>query len=405
MPHAFPLEIVENVVNCLHGEENQLRKCALVSVAWAGATQRVLFHDVDLHSYSKMTGLLPHLICSPHLPKLIRSLTIHQPSQIYKENVSCDDFMTCLTAILTLLPHITSLTVDFEDYSWEETSNRPFVDLLHSFLPRTPLLKLDVVNLSHVDDFEHIFALLKGTSIRRIIVDSYNCEPEDDVVESDGSVLQLPLVECIRVEITLHEQRFHYWLSQRRASFVNLNRFEIFMDSAEDLARWCELLQTGFPSVKECRFELVMLDFDDDEDHTHIPEEDAYRALPLGGLHFQHIQFGAISARSKPSDFLELAKEQKFVEWWAYVLSTLASDKATIHFTELTFTFTDLLHEGGILAAWESLDKVLSQKFFSRVQRVHFETKAGCIITDTDMAAKIRVAMPQLASRNVLCFS
>ncbi|KAF9032005.1 hypothetical protein BDZ89DRAFT_1063649, partial [Hymenopellis radicata] len=376
MPHAFPLEIVENVVNCLHGEENQLRKCALVSVAWAGATQRVLFHDVDLHSYSKMTGLLPHLICSPHLPKLIRSLTIHQPSQIYKENVSCDDFMTCLTAILTLLPHITSLTVDFEDYSWEETSNRPFVDLLHSFLPRTPLLKLDVVNLSHVDDFEHIFALLKGTSIRRIIVDSYNCEPEDDVVESDGSVLQLPLVECIRVEITLHEQRFHYWLSQRRASFVNLNRFEIFMAN-----------------------------FDDEEDDTHIPEEDAYRALPLGGLHFQHIQFGAISARSKPSDFLELAKEQKFVEWWAYVLSTLASDKATIHFTELTFTFTDLLHEGGILAAWESLDKVLSQKFFSCVQRVHFETKAGCIITDTDMAAKIRVAMPQLASRNVLCFS
>ncbi|KAF9005731.1 hypothetical protein BDZ89DRAFT_1079997 [Hymenopellis radicata] len=401
MPHPFPLELVENVVNYLHGEEKQLRKCALVSVVWAGATQRVLFHHVDLHSYSKMTGLLPHL-SSPHLPKLIRSLTIYQLSKVYKENVSRDDFMTCLTAILTLLPHITSLTVG--DYNWDETSNQPFVDLLHSFLPRGPLMKLDFVNLRHVEDFEPIFALLKGTSIRRIKVDSYNVQFSDDVVESDGSVLQLPLVECIRVEIPRHERRFHYWLSQRRASFSNLNRFEILMGSADDLARWCDLLQTGFPSVKECRFDLAC-DFADEEDDTDIPEEDMYRALPLGGLHVQHIQFGVVSARYKPSDFLELAKERKFVEWWACVFSTLAGAKETIHFTELTFTFTDLLHEGSILAAWESLDKVLSRKFFSGVQRVHFETKAGCIITDTDVAAKIRVAMPRLASRNVLCFS
>ncbi|KAF9031984.1 hypothetical protein BDZ89DRAFT_1063614 [Hymenopellis radicata] len=404
MPRSFPLEIVENVVNCLHGEENQLRKCALVSVAWAGATQRVLFHHVDLRSYSKMTVLLPHLICSPHLAKLVRSLTIHQLSKYHEKNVSRDDFMACLTAILTLLPHITSLTVDFGDCQWEETSNRPFVDLLHSFLRRRPLINLDFVGLSHVEDFEPIFALLKGTSIRRIIVDSYNGGSSDDVVEFDGSVLQFPLVECIRVEIALHEKRFHYWLSERRASFSNLNRFEIFMVSADDLARWCDLLQTGFPSVKECRFDLAC-DFVDDEADTDIPEEDAYRALPLSGLHFQHIQFGVVSARFEPSDFLELAKEQKFVEWWACALSTLASDKATIHFTELTFTFADLLHERDILAAWDSLDKVLSQKFFSGVQRVHFETKAGCIITDTDMAAKIRVAMPRLASRNVLCFS
>ncbi|KAF9018868.1 hypothetical protein BDZ89DRAFT_336418 [Hymenopellis radicata] len=411
MPHVFPHEIVEIVVNCLRGKENQLRKCALVSVAWAGASQRVLFRHIDLSSYSRMTNLLPHLICSPHLPKLIRSLTIHQMrifANLENNYISRKAYMTCLTAILTLLPHITSLAVDFADCMLEGWSNQLFLDLLHSFLPLRPLItKLDLVHLSYVADFEPIFTLLKGTSIRRINVDSYNVQPEDSdgVVELDDSVFQLPLVEHIRVKIPLHEQRFHYWLSQRQASFPNLKCFEIFMASADDIARWCDVLQKGLPSLKECRFDLPCNLVDNEWNDTDIPEEEAYRALPLGGLHVQHIQFGVVGGRFKQSDFLKLAREQKFVEWWACVLSTLASDKATIHFTELTFTFTDLLHERGILAAWESLDKVLSQKFFSCVQHVHFETKAGCIITDTDMAAKIRVAMPQLASRNVLCFS
>ncbi|KAF8997655.1 hypothetical protein BDZ89DRAFT_1148440 [Hymenopellis radicata] len=92
---------------------------------------------------------------------------------------------------------------------------------------------------------------------------------------------------------------------------------------------------------------------------------DAYRLLSLAGLPFQHVHLSV-----NPGGLNETCK---FIKWWSSTFRALSDSKATIHFTELTFTFPALQDIDTLEEAWNSLDNSLAHTTFSGVRNIHFE--------------------------------
>ncbi|KAF8997137.1 hypothetical protein BDZ89DRAFT_784485 [Hymenopellis radicata] len=125
-----------------------------------------------------------------------------------------------------------------------------------------------------------------------------------------------------------------------------------------------------------------------------------YRPFPLAGLPFQHVHLG-VNPRN-------LDETRKFIEWWSSTFRALSDTKATIHFTELTFTLPGLQAVDTLEEAWNSLDDSLAHTTFSGVRNIHFERshREGRFVTRAAyspvLADRMRLVLPRLASRGVL---
>ncbi|KAF9031960.1 hypothetical protein BDZ89DRAFT_601940 [Hymenopellis radicata] len=222
MSITLPPELVELVVEHLVGDERTLRSCALVARTWAGAAQRALFRNVVIPATSKqLDRLLSHLTCLPHLQTLFRLVTIQAvPSDSL---TSQDAYVSHLTNLLSLLPKVVFIKVDFVDTWWEAPANESFLAVIRNFLHRAPLVGVDIESVYRLNNFQNVFDLFEGTNIKRVSLDSSKDDYED-IVDLGIPVkrLRLPSVECIRFDVGMQQERFHHWLTHHRANFTNL---------------------------------------------------------------------------------------------------------------------------------------------------------------------------------------
>lgn len=119
---------------------------------------------------------------------------------------------------------------------------------------------------------------------------------------------------------------------------------------------------TGLPQrrIEDYWYGVIMLS----TPHRPLTRRSGYVQEPptnalsvLDGLHCMHLQ-------------LCLAAHNAFViEWWTAAFQSLADSGATIHFTELTLTFTPHHHSPKLC---DALFGVLSHDVFRGVQKIHF---------------------------------
>ncbi|KAF9027648.1 hypothetical protein BDZ89DRAFT_1134112 [Hymenopellis radicata] len=336
---SLPLELLDMIIQHLSSDASALRNCALVSRTWSGFSQHALFRNaqVDLHTYKKMTELLDDLVSVPHLQALIRDVKIYQyvrwrRSQQIPDDIQFPTYMSCLTSVLSLLPNLAKVVL-FHETSWlgEDYSNRPYLDLIPNVLGSAPLVELDIGGIYSVESLWHVFEVLEGRNVKRVSLSGFNNSPttSDLGVSATFERIHLPSLECIRSNLSDLQNEFYDCLT-RRVDLPHLKQCEIITDNVDDLNDWSDVLLRGFPPLELFKLELTS-DFDDDEDFTGIPEEDAYRPLPFGGLQFRHVHLSV-----KPKDLSEI---RKFIEWWSSTFRALSDSDATIHFTELTLAF------------------------------------------------------------------
>ncbi|KAF9031988.1 hypothetical protein BDZ89DRAFT_1063621 [Hymenopellis radicata] len=401
MSITLPPELVELVVEHLVGDERTLRNCALVARTWAGAAQRALFRNVVIPATSKqLERLLGHLTCLPHLQTLVRLVTIPAVPTV-----------SHLTTLLSLLPKVASMNVDFVDVWWEGPANESFLAVIRNFLHRAPLVEVEIQGVSRLDNFQNVFDLFEGTNIKRETVD----------LGIPVKRMRLPSVERVRFDVGIQQERFHHWLTHHRANFTNLKQCEIVAHDAEELVRWQDVMSHhGFPPLETFKFELIY----GSSQFLSCQEIPKYRrrcilrrwgisllpALPLGGLQFQHVHLGIVVGKVR-YDIVTHDDIQRYnIEWWSAIFRAISASKATVHFTKLTFTIMPPMDVTDIWSAWTGLDHSLMHPTFRNVRSIYFEkvdrwqTTLLTEAADSALTNEMRLVLPQLASRGVLCF-
>ncbi|KAF9003481.1 hypothetical protein BDZ89DRAFT_1080938 [Hymenopellis radicata] len=387
---SLPLELLDMIIQHLSSDAYALRRCALVSRTWSGFGQRALFRNaqVNLSTYKKMAKLLDDLISIPHLQTLIRGLTICERRS--DDGILLSTHMSCLATVLSLLPNL--MTVGFEDDDAEGLATRSYLDLIPNVLRNAPLVELDIEVYS-IETFQHLFEILGGTNTKRA----------DAGLGAIRKRLHLPSLEHIRLEVSGLQEEFHNCLMQY-FDLPNLKVCEIVIAVLDDLLQWRDILLRGFPPLELFKLELKSCISDDFGYIIPQLDEAAFRPIPLAGLPFQHVHL-SVNTRA-------LNETRRFIEWWSSTFRTLSDSKATIHFTELTFTFTftDLQDTDTLEEAWNSFDNSLAHTMFNGVRNIHFERRSwrrGLITRaaySPVLADRMRLVLPRLASRGVLHF-
>ncbi|KAF9003482.1 alpha/beta-hydrolase [Hymenopellis radicata] len=350
MNTSLPPEFVDMIIQHLSGHKDALRSCALVSRTWSGFSQRALFRDaqVNLDTYKRMTKLLDDLISIPHLQTLVRGLAIYYQGHLVDDDIPVPAYMSCLASVLSLLPNLMEVVL-FGDDDGAIAAIRSYLDLIPNV---APLVELGI--------------------------DIYSAEAFQYNAFASGL-----------------EEEFHNCLTHH-FDLPNLKQCEIVAEFTDELVHWQDLLPRGFPPLELFKLELWG-DFLDDFITDPRIFEDVYRPLPLAGLPFQHVHLSVTC----PGDVDDSCT---IIEWWSSTFRALSDSKATIHFTELTFA--DLPDIDTLGSEWRSLDDSLAHPMFSAIRNVHFESSKTGLITEAaypDLADQIRLALPQLASRGVLC--
>ncbi len=101
-----------------------------------------------------------------------------------------------------------------------------------------------------------------------------------------------------------------------------------------------------------------------------LEDSDHFDTLPLAGLPFKHVHLSLTFSGGLP-------RTRDFVMWWSLTLRALSKSKATIYFTELTFSFNDLEEIDSLKSACQSLDDSLAHPMLSAVRSIHFEDNNG----------------------------
>ncbi|KAF9031989.1 hypothetical protein BDZ89DRAFT_1063622 [Hymenopellis radicata] len=360
---SLPPELVDTIVQYLSNDKAALRSCTLVSGTWSSFSQRTLFLNTRLRLSSCliMAKLLHELLSVPRLRTLICRVVIDQPNEKI----------------------LKSSDINFLDMQSNNGALQSYLDFIR--IPGSSLLiELDLEFIGTIEDFHVAFEALEGTNIKRVTLygDFSSGTPTD--VGAAVKRLHLPSLECICLAGS--------------ADLPNLKQCEIILgDFVED---WRDVLLRGFPPLKLFKFEITT-DYMHSFQVCEELQEDAFCPLPLAGLHFEHVHL-SIECIYDHSESLRL-----FMEWWLSTFRALCDSKATIHFTELTFTFIDPENDA-LKAAWHSLDDILSHPVFSTVRSIHFEESDHHILITQAvypaLADKVRLALPRLASRGVLCF-
>ncbi|KAF9027660.1 hypothetical protein BDZ89DRAFT_1066778 [Hymenopellis radicata] len=392
---SLPLELLDMIIQHLSSDAYALRSCAQVSRTWSGFGQRALFRNaqVNLSTYKKMAKLLDDLISIPHLQTLIRGLTIYQRRS--HDGTLLRTHMSCLATVLSLLPNLTKVV--FKDDDEEGRATRSYLDLIPNVPGNTPLVELDIEVYS-IETFRHLFEILGGTNIKRVSLSGSIDRLDSGAIRKR---LRLPSLERIHFGIGGPQEEFHNCLMQY-FDLPNLKQCEIVINYVADLVHWQDILLRGFPPLELFKWELDS-EITDDFGLIVTPlEEVAFRPIPLAGLPFQHVHLCV-----NPEN---LDDSCTIIEWWSSTFRALSDSKATIHFTELTFTLTDLKDIDTLEEAWNSLDDSLAHRTFSGVRNIHFERsrRQGRFITRAAyspvFADRMRLVLPRLASRGVLRF-
>ncbi|KAF9023971.1 hypothetical protein BDZ89DRAFT_1136370 [Hymenopellis radicata] len=395
---SLPPELLDMIIQHLSGHKNALRSCALVSRTWSGFSQRALFRDaqVKLWTYEYMTKLLADLISVPHLQTLVRSLAIYQ--RYINDVIPLTAHMSCLASVLPLLPNLMKVMFQDEDIDARRiVATRSYLDLIPNVLGEAPLVELNI-DIYSLEIFHHFFGILAGTNVKRVhlfgLVNRRNVE-----LGATRKRLHLPSLQIIRFGVDGLQEEFYNCLTHS-FDLPNLKQCEFVTEFADELLRWHDVLLRGkFPPLELFKLELAN-GFTEDLQYAGIPEEDAYRPLPLASLPFQHVH---LSVNTGDRD-----ETRKFIEWWSSTFRALSDSKATIHFTELTFSFTDLPDIDTLEEEWNSLDNSLAHTMFSSVRSIHFrgiDGQSELIGTEaayTVLGDRIRLVLPRLASRGVL---
>ncbi|KAF9000384.1 hypothetical protein BDZ89DRAFT_1170316 [Hymenopellis radicata] len=395
---SLPPELVDMIIHHLSGHKDALRSCALVSRAWSGFSQHALFRNaqVNLNSHEKMAKLLDNLISVPHLQMLVRGLKIDYQGHLVDDDIPLSAYMSCITSVLPLLPNLIKVVFFGYSDSDEIAATRSYLDLIPNVLENAPFVELDI-DIYFVEAFQHVFGILAGTNVKRVCLYGV-VDPHQGYFGATRKRLHLPSLECIRFGVEGLEEEFHDCLTHH-FDLPNLKQCEIVADYVAKLVRWQDLLLRGFPPLELFKLELQGDFFIDHVMDPSIPEEDVYRPLPLAGLPFQHVHLSVTC----PGDLDDACT---IIEWWSSTFRSLSDSKATIHFTELTLTCMDPRDIDALGSEWQSLDASLAHPMFSAIRNVHFENSKRGLITEAaypDLADQIRLALPQLSSRGVLC--
>ncbi|KAF9018878.1 hypothetical protein BDZ89DRAFT_1044226 [Hymenopellis radicata] len=274
--------------------------------------------------------------------RALRSCTLSVDRQT-RRDAEVERLRRCFPSHLHVLPRIcgfSSPNLVFMEFYFLDTGRgnngaiQSYFDLIQ--ISRSPrLVELDFEFISNVEDFHAAFEALEGTNIKRVTLSGVFDEPAIVGVGASVKRLHLPLLELIG-------------MAGRVASWI--------------------------PPLKFFKFEMT----DDLNHHLEYMDyhgsEDALCPLPLAGLHFQHVHLGIDCGSEYPC---------QVIKWWSSTFRAMSDSKGTIHFTELTFTFTDPENDA-LKAAWQSLDDILSHPVFSTVRSIHFEkSDQNVLITQT----------------------
>ncbi|KAF8881643.1 hypothetical protein CPB85DRAFT_1340120 [Mucidula mucida] len=390
---SLPPELQDVIIQHLSGDMHTLQRCALVSRTWSASSQHVLFCNIQvrLYTYGKTTKLLDDLISLPHLPALIRNLKIYRC--FFDRDMPLPVHLSILTSVLSLLPNL--IKVNFGGANFLQESIRPCLDLIPSVLGNAPLVEIES-EINCIESFRHVFAILAGTHVKRVTLTGIVRDPPEPLVLTRER-FHLPSLECIHFVVEGLQEEFHYSL-MHNFDLPNLKQCEIVTSFAAELLHWQDVLRRGFPPLEVFKLKLAS-GFVNDLKRTDIPEEDTFHPLPLAGLPSRHIHLSVTAE--------DLNNILKFIEWWSSTFRALSDAQAEIHFTELTFAFTDLPNVDTLLKeAWDSLDSSLMHPMFSGVRRVHLERSRWCgvLIEYPGFAARMREVLPRLASRGLLRF-
>ncbi|KAF8886846.1 hypothetical protein CPB85DRAFT_1566762 [Mucidula mucida] len=396
MPHTpFPPELVDLILQHLSGDTYTLRRCALVSRTWAGFSQLILFRDaqLDIRTSKKMAKLLDDLTSTPHLQTLVRAVAV--PERCSDDAIPSPVHMSRIASVLSLLPNLTKFVIREYVGADDQVAIQSFLDLIPNVLGNAPLVELDIVIYSF-EAFQHLFGILAGTNVKRVTLSgTVRCRQVN--LEATRQRLCIPSLEYIRFKVygDLREE-FHHCLVHD-FDIPNLKQCEFGMDSPDQLLDWQGTLRQGFPPVGVVKLELGFcipwsLPFIQDP-----PDQNEFRPvthpIALTGVYFHHVHLKANS--------VSVRETRLFINWWSSTFRALSTDSnTTIHFTELTFTFTVFKDFDALKSACQSLDDSLAHPMFSAVRQIRFKNSNGFI--SEAVAAKIRLALPQMASRGVL---
>ncbi|KAF9031956.1 hypothetical protein BDZ89DRAFT_1063575 [Hymenopellis radicata] len=340
---SLPPELVDMIVQYLSDDKHTLRSCTLVSRTCSSFSQRALFRNkvFKLYSYSRMAKLHEALLSVPHLQTLIRRVTITQEDEISLSNViALPTYMSCLTSVVSLLPNLVFMQFHLLDFRGGTIQS--YLDLIQ-ISRSSRLVELDLQFISTVEAVHVAFEALEGTNIKRVTLSGVLEESAPIDVGASVKRLHLPSLECICLDGSSLQIHFHDWLT-RRADLPNLTQCEIVLsdeadEQAGELLAWRDVLLRGFPPLKLFKFQITdhYMDFNGSEEGALCP-------LPLAGLHFQHVHLGIDCDSEFPC---------QAIKWWSSTFRAMSDSKATIHFTELTFTFTEP-ENNSLRAAWQS---------------------------------------------------
>ncbi|KAF9031985.1 hypothetical protein BDZ89DRAFT_1063616 [Hymenopellis radicata] len=390
----LPPELIELIVEHLRGDCLTLRNCALVSRAWMVPVVR----------------LPAHLLLYPHLQRLIQHLQVfHAPR--HTETLwgyslwQWNNYLSSLAALFPLIPHVTSLDITFDRSRHWVAHDELFIEAFGGFLRQSECLTaLAVHGLRDPPDVQKMFLLLDGTNVQRLSLCTMFYDPfrptRVDFFDKTLSLACLPAVELLHINLH-HTPQFSsglkFWLSQQHAMFPNLKHCEFVARDSSGLVIWLrDIMQSAALQLESLRLELMHYLF-----NTYYNQLPTFRLLE--GLHVKHFMLCIY----EPG--IQRYEVEIMLDWFCCIFRSLTDSGSAVHFTELTFTFTNPDIDS-ISGKWETLDEVLSHAAFSGVQRIHFEKESEerTLITDQvhpELASAIRRTLPCLASRGLLCFS
>ncbi|KAF9041921.1 hypothetical protein BDZ89DRAFT_1059950 [Hymenopellis radicata] len=406
MDPKFPLELGDLILDCLDCNDDgvTLRNCALVSRGWARSSQRNLFRNMKLPlPYEDMTRLRTCLEGSPHLATYSRCITFGQGCMSRSQEIArMDAYMTCLDALLSLFSRATSVEVTLIRERWSDALLERFLARLHVFICASPVVEL-TVDTCYLDTvLPALDGLLIGSRIRRLTVLEWESWDADQ--PSPPTVIApLSSLEVIRLGTSGYQDRdILDWLNHQQERLPKLKCCEILVTGTYDVRRWGGNSNEFRNPFESLRLETFRFEFSSDFLESYPGGWGRY-PLILKGLHFRHILF-TIHVPPRPRTALSVDLVRHITEWWTKTLNTLSDSKASVCFTELTFT-AHLLAVSEVMEAWHALDMALCHEAFRGMRSVYFENLKGCRITEGDYptdAALIQLALPGLAGRGLL---